>query len=131
MKGAGGSSGGLGTFVLGLLLSLIGLYLLLNQVTVTSGFWGTRYGFGGLSVSPFGVTLFPFLIGVGLVFFNGRSTIGWLLTAGSFLFIIVGIIANLRVYFAPTSLWVTLIILIMLVGGLGLIARSLRPYGGT
>lgn len=128
MKGAGGSTGGLGTFVLGLLMALIGLYLLLNQVTVSSGFWGTRYGFGVLSISPFSATLFPFLIGVGLIFFNGRSRVGWVLTIGSFLFIVIGIIANLRIYFAPTSLWVTLIILIMLVGGIGLIARSLQPY---
>jgi hypothetical protein len=34
---------------------------------------------------------------------------------------------NLRVYFEPTSLFDTLLMLILLAGGLGLVARSLKP----
>jgi hypothetical protein len=41
----------------------------------------------------------------------------------------VGIIANLHIYFRPTSLFDTLLILILLAGGLGLVARSLRAHG--
>jgi hypothetical protein len=33
---------------------------------------------------------------------------------------------NLRIYFQPTSLFNTLVMLVLLVGGLGLVARSLR-----
>ena len=42
---------------------------------------------------------------------------------------LVGIIANLQVYFMPTSLFDTLLILGPLAGGLGLVARSLRAQG--
>ena len=35
--------------------------------------------------------------------------------------------ANLHIYFQPTSLFNTLVMLILLAGGLGLIARALRP----
>ena len=48
------------------------------------------------------------------------------LTAGGMLFILAGIIASLNIFFLPTSLFDTLVMLILLVGGLGLIARSLR-----
>jgi hypothetical protein len=72
------------------------------------------------------VTLIPFLIGVGLIFFDGRSKPGWVLTILSLLVIFIGIIANLRIYFAPTSLYVTLITLVLLVGGIGLMARALK-----
>jgi hypothetical protein len=34
----------------------------------------------------------------------------------------------MRIYFRPTSLFDTLVMLILFVGGLGLMARSLRPY---
>jgi uncharacterized protein len=37
-----------------------------------------------------------------------------------------GILVNLAIFFRPTSLFNTLLMLILLVGGLGLIARSLR-----
>jgi hypothetical protein len=123
-RGAGGTSGGLGQFFIGLLMSLAGGYILTNQVQVTSSFFGARW-FGG-TISAFGVTLIPFLIGVGLIFFDGRSKPGWVLTILSLLVIFIGIIANLRIYFAPTSLYVTLITLVLLVGGIGLMARALK-----
>lgn len=120
--------GGLGSFLLGLIMTLIGGYLLLNEVQVSSGgFWGWRYPlFGGFSVSPLGVTLILFLLGVGIVFFNTSSKVGWFLMGGGFLLIIVGIIANIQVYFRSTSLYTLLVMLVLLAGGLGLMARALK-----
>jgi uncharacterized protein len=102
---------------------IAGGYLLLTKVTVTSGLW-LLWGY-----NAFGLSLVPLLIGIGLLFFDGRSLAGWLLTAAGALIILVGIIANLHVYFRPTSLFDTLLILILLAGGLGLVARSLRAQG--
>jgi len=118
--GAGGTEGGIGEFFLGLALAVAGGYLLTQRVVVTSGFWGT---FGDHS---FGLSLIPLLAGVAILFFNGRSTLGWILTAGGALIIFLGVLMNLHVYFTPTSLFNTLVMLVLLVGGLGLIARSLR-----
>jgi hypothetical protein len=121
-QGAGGTPGGLGEFVIGLVIAVIGGYLLLNQVTVTAGFWA----FWGYHT--FGLTLVPLLAGIGWLFFDGRSTFGWLLVILGTAIIFVGIIANLHIYFRPTSLFNTLIMLGLLVGGLGLIARALRAH---
>ena len=97
-----------------------GGYLLLTRVTVSSGLW-MLWGY-----NAFGLSLVPLLVGIGILFFDGRSLIGWVLTAAGALIILVGIIANLHVYFMPTSLFDTLLILGLLAGGLGLVARSLR-----
>ncbi len=123
MKGAGGTQGGLGQFFMGLAMVVGGGYLFLQRVTVSSGFWE----FGGRSA--FGLTLLPLLVGIGMLFFNGKSVVGRLLTAAGLLVIVVGIVANLRVYFGPTSLYDTLVILGLLAGGIGLVARSLRDNG--
>ena len=117
----GGTSGGLGHFVMGFAMACIGGYLLTNQVTVQGSYWSF---WGG---SSFGITLIPMLFGFALVFFNGRSTLGWTLTIGGALFILAGVIANTHIYFQPTSLFNTLVMLVLLVGGLGLIARSIHP----
>ncbi|MCB1612995.1 MAG: hypothetical protein R3F18_18925 [Lysobacterales bacterium] len=122
MRGAGGTSGGLGEFFLGLGLVVAGGYLLLKQVMVTSGGW-SLYGY-----DAFGLSLVPFLLGLGIVFYNGKSIIGWFLVSAGILIILAGIIANLRVYFAPTSLYNTLIILGMIAAGVGLVARSVREH---
>jgi hypothetical protein len=119
----GGTPGGLRHFLLGFIMACIGGYLLCNQVMVMGSYW-SFYG-----ASTFGLTLVPMLFGIGILFWNGRSAIGWLLTIAGALFILAGVIANLHIYFRPASLFETLVMLILLVGGLGLIARSMRAHG--
>jgi len=119
-RGAGGTPGGLGEFFAGLAMAIGGGYLLLQQVTVSSGYW-QLWGY-----NAFGLSLIPLLAGIGLLFFDGKSKLGWLLTGGGALVILLGIITNLTIFFRPTSLFNTLIILALLAGGLGLVARSLR-----
>ena len=121
LKGAGGTPGGVGAFFVGLAMAVGGAYLLTNQVTVSTGFWGF---FGH---QTFGLTLLPLLIGIGLLFFDGKSLWGAFLTVGGALMILLGILMNLRIYFEATSLFNTLVMLVLLFGGLGLLARSLRP----
>lgn len=123
MQGAGGTQGGIGMFLIGFVCAVAGGWLLLNQVTVSGGFW--RWG----GYNSFGLSLLPFLLGVGLLFFNGRSIAGWLLLIASLAIIIAGVLANLHIYFQPTSLFNTLLMLALLAGGIGLIARSLRAVG--
>jgi hypothetical protein len=64
-----------------------------------------------------------------VVFWNGRSTVGWILTVGGALFILAGVIASMHIYFRPASLFETIVMLVVLVGGLALIARSIKPRG--
>lgn len=123
LSDVGSTPGGLGHFLIGLAMTCVGGYFLTNQVTVTGSYWNF-YG-----TNTFGITLVPMLFGVAMLFFNGRSVAGWLLTVAGGLFILAGVIANLHIYFQPTSLFNTLVMLVLLVGGLGLIARALRPYG--
>jgi hypothetical protein len=120
VRGAGGTPGGLGEFFAGLAMAAGGGYLLTNQVSVSSGYW-QLWGHNG-----FGISLIPLLIGVALLFFDGRSALGWILTVLGALVILLGILTNLTIFFRPTSLFNTMIMLVLLAGGLGLIARSLR-----
>jgi hypothetical protein len=122
LKDVGGTPGGIGEFVMGFIMTCIGGYLISNQVNVVGSYW-SFYG-----ANTFGITLIPMLLGIALLFWNGRSTIGWLLTAGGALFILAGVIANMHIYFRPATLFETVVMLVLLVGGLGLIARSLATH---
>ena len=66
-----------------------------------------------------------------MLFYDGKSRLGWVLTACGTLIVLLGILTNLRVYFEPTSLFDTLVMLVLLAGGIGLVARSLQPQGGV
>ncbi|HZN10075.1 MAG TPA: hypothetical protein VFC61_00270 [Blastocatellia bacterium] len=122
VKGAGGTPGGVGEFLGGLAMAVAGGYLLTNQVTVTSGYWRI-WGY-----NAFGLSLLPLVVGIGILFFNGRSIAGWLLTFAGAVIIFVGILTNLEIYFQPTSLFNTVLMLLLLAGGIGLVARSLRSH---
>src|SRR5438132_10320024 len=127
LRGAGGTPGGVGTFFFGLALAVVGGYLVLNQVQVSSSFnffglWGWNRPAG------FGLTMLPLLIGVGVLFFDGKSKIGWILSVGGLLTIPAAILMSLSIHWAQTSLFNTLLMFGMLAAGFGLVARSLRAY---
>lgn len=118
LKKPGGTSGGVIEFFVGLAMAISGGYLLISRVIVTSGFWN----WGGYST--FGLSLIPLVFGIAFVFFNGRSIIGWLLIFASVVVIASGILMNLQVYFQPTGLFNTVIMLVLFAGGIGLIGRA-------
>jgi hypothetical protein len=118
--GAGGTPGGMPQFFIGLAMAAVGAYLLTQQVTVQTGYW-TLGGY-----NAFGLSLLPFLAGIGMLFFDGRSTLGFVLLGLGALIIAAGILMNLTIYFQPTSLFNTLLMLGLTAAGVGLTLRALR-----
>lgn len=125
-RGAGGTPGGIGEFLIGVLVAAVGFYLLFSHVQVHSSYWSFM-GLGGAGRS-FGVSLIPLLFGIGILFVNGRSALGWFLAVGGLLFILAGVLMNLDIYFRSTSLMNTLIMLAMIAAGLGLVVKGMRPH---
>ena len=122
IRGAGGTPGGLVEFFVGLAMAIAGAYLITNQVVVVSSFW-TVWGY-----NTFGLSLLPLIVGIGMLFFNGRSIIGWVLLFIGLVVIFTGILMNLQIYFQRTSLFNTIVMIVLLAGGIGLILRALAPH---
>lgn len=118
LKRPGGTSGGVIEFFVGLVMAISGGYMLISRVVVTSGFWN----WGGYN--SFGLSLVPLIFGIAFVFFNGKSIVGWILVAVSVIFIASGVLMNLQIYFQPTSLFNTIVMLVLFAGGIGLIGRA-------
>jgi len=111
-----------------------GFYMLFNSIVVTS-----RFGLGmqlfGLSAfgHHFGVTsgmvMVPFIFGIGLIFYNSRNILGWLLAIGSLAALIFGVIASVNFTMRGMTAFELIAILVLAMGGLGLFLRSLRGFG--
>jgi len=130
MNGAGGSSGGVGHFFIGLIMMCAGFYMLLNAITVTTNFGMSSrlYSFnalGGFSVTS-GTIMIPFIFGVGLIFYNAKNIFGWVLTVGSITALIFGVISSVRFTMSTMSSFDLIVILVLAVGGLGIFLRSLK-----
>jgi uncharacterized protein len=121
-RGAGGTPGGIAEFFLGLVMAIAGAYLITNRVVVVSSYWSI----GGYSV--FGLSLIPLIIGIGILFFNGKSIVGWLLTIVGVVIIFAAILLNMHIYFEATSLFGTIVMIVLLAGGIGLIFRAIAPH---
>ncbi|MEM9756878.1 MAG: hypothetical protein AAF914_12825, partial [Pseudomonadota bacterium] len=93
-RGAGGTEGGLGAFLVGFLMMCGGGYLLLQGVILRPqfGFGTAIFSIGRLPITS-GMVFVPFMFGVGLIFYNARSWLGWLLAIGSVTALIFGVIA--------------------------------------
>ena len=72
--------------------------------------------------------MLPLIIGIGVLFFNGKSIVGWILLFAGVIIIFTGILMNLQIYFERTSLFNTIVMIVLLAGGIGLILRSLVPH---
>ena len=125
LRNPGGTPGGAKAFLLGLVMIVVGGYLLLNQVQVTGGYW--YFGWAGSYGRSFGITLIPLLFGIGMLFYDGHSFAGRFLTGFGALVILAGILANLDIHFRQTSLFALLVMLVLLVGGIGLVVRAVLP----
>src|SRR2546425_10430894 len=98
MSDVGGTPGGLGEFFMGFIMACVGGYLVSNQVTVAGAYWNF---YGG---NTFGITLLPMLFGVGVLFWNGKSAIGWGVKAGGGLFFFGGGGGHMRNHFLSSQL---------------------------
>jgi hypothetical protein len=96
-----------------------GVYLFLSHIVVTSNTSSLFYGHAGLLIVPFG-------LGLALLFFSGKSVLGWLLTVGSIGGVLLAILGNLTLFFAPTGLLRTVGMVATMFIGFLMMVRSLR-----
>lgn len=133
-KGAGGTPGGFGYFFAGLAMMGIGFYLLLSKIMVVSSFMSGAplYRLGSAQGLPFsfqvtsGTIFIPMIIGIVMVFYNGKSVLGWCLFVLSLGAMIAGVITSLSIRMQSMSAIDAITIFVLAFGGLGLFLRSLK-----
>ncbi|MBU2713445.1 hypothetical protein [Zooshikella harenae] len=131
MRGAGGTNGGIGQFLIGLAMMCAGFYMLFNAIMVNSSFnMGMRlYGlnlFGGQFNITSGMVMVPFIFGIGMLFYNAKNFIGWLLTLGSLTALLFGVISAIHFSMRSMTAFELITILVLAIGGLGLFLRSFK-----
>ena len=130
-RGAGGTPGGEGSFIIGLVMMGSGFYLLLRSIDVSNSFSLATSLYqmpmmGYTASITGGMLLIPFIFGIGMIFYNAKNLFGWILAVGAVSAMIIGVLAGLRFSLHSMSLFDLLIILVLAIGGLGLFLSSMR-----
>ena len=129
IRGAGGTNGGIGKFFIGMAMMVGGGYLFLDAVRITHHFHlgYALYSFGAFRLTT-GMTLIPLIFGVGLIFYNAKNPIGWVLSGATLVMLLFGIIASIQFRLRSMSAFELIMILALWVGGIGLFLNSLKNY---
>jgi len=116
-----------GRFLIGFIMFVGGLYLLLSAIRINIGLFHTRHSL--FNVGGFGVTsgsiMLVFMLGVGMLFFNAKNPLSWIITAGSLVALVFGVIANTHFSLQYMSAFDLIVILVLLCGGFGLLLSSM------
>lgn len=111
-------------FLAGLAMLIAGLFILSQKVMVYSGFFGHGLQIGGFYMSN-GLIMVPFIIGIVWMFASGGSLPSKIFTVVGVLIIIIAIIMTTNIRLVQMTLYEWVLILVLIFGGAGLLARIL------
>lgn len=111
-------------FLAGLAMLIAGLFVFSQKVMVTSGFFGYGFRIGGIHMGN-GLIMVPFIIGVVWMFVTEGNIASKLFTAASILVVILAVIMTTDIRLMHVTLYEWALILVLIFGGAGLVARIL------
>lgn len=110
-------------FTGGLVMLVVGLYILAQKVMVSSSFLsGMRLGSVNMSN---GMIIVPLIIGIIWMFASGGSFISKVFTGFSVLLIVAAIVISTNISLMNMTLYDWVLILVLIFGGVGLLAKIL------
>ena len=97
----GGHEGGEGYFLGGVALIIAGLYFFMDSVYVSTGQYGAISGMigrgrGGMETTSMGIVFLPFLIGVGVLFYDVSKRWGWVLAGLGLAMIVIEMVSRIH-----------------------------------
>ncbi len=125
----GGHEGGEGYFLGGIALIVAGLYFFMDSVYVTTGQYGAISGMigrgrNGMETTSMGIVFLPFLIGVGVLFYDSSKKWGWWLAGLGLAMLVIEMVS--RIHFRMEIKSSTFLLMFCFIAaGAGLAARGL------
>lgn len=127
MKGAGGTDGGIGSFWIGVLMFIGGIWMLMDAIIVYTQRTGWLSQHTWNSALP---VFAPLGLGLLLLFFDYKNKIGWIVSALGLGLVLAEVVSRLQFYMRM-ELWQFVVVMVFIIGGLGLVLRSFRDYSNA
>ena len=112
-------------FFCGLLLFGAGLFMVFQNIVVSSSMgYGSIFRLGSFNI-PNGTIMIPLLIGIALLFLCDRKLWGWMFIAVGIVIIIAAILLSVSIQWRTSSGWVFFIMFAMVFAGGAMMLREL------
>jgi hypothetical protein len=109
-------------------LVVLGVLLFLNHVQVGSSFMGSMFGMGRSGTA---LILVPLMVGLGMLFFDYKNRVAWIITAACCALLIFSVLASLVITFAHISMLGLVIMLVPFSLGAAFIMKGLTARKTT
>jgi len=127
MEPKGSGKNDVGMFFIGLAMTVVGGYLFMQNVEV---YTASIFSFSIAGRRMDGLIFLPLIASIIFLFYK-YNIVSKICCGLSLLLIFVNVLMNLNMYWRSTSLFVTIIIFVLLFGGIALVAKALfaNPAG--
>ena len=113
-------------FFIGLVMVAGGLFMIFNNLSVSSS-WGARgyiFHLGSMGI-PNGMVMLPIIVGIGMLCLMKRKIFGWIVIAVGIAIVLLSILLSTHIYWRSTSAYIFIIMFGMTAAGAGLVLREL------
>lgn len=118
------TDGDLLRFFVGLVMLAGGLYMILQNINVTSSWGFYSYHIGSFHFSN-GLILLPSIIGIGMLFLMDRKIFGWIVLAIGIAIILLSVFLTTNVYWKSTSAYTFIIMFGLTAAGAAMVLKEL------
>lgn len=113
-------------FFIGLVMLAGGLFMIFNNLSISSS-WGARgyiFHLGSMGI-PNGMVMLPIIVGIGMLCLMKRKIFGWIVIAVGIAIVLLSILLSTHIYWRSTSAYIFIIMFGMTAAGAGLVLREL------
>lgn len=119
-----GTDGDLVSFFVGLVMLGAGLFMIFNNISVSSNWGGYMFHIGSFHL-PNGMIMFPLILGIGMLFFMERKIFGWVVVALGILIVLFSVLLTTHLEWRRTSAYIFIIMFGMTAAGAGMVVKEL------
>jgi hypothetical protein len=111
-------------FFIGLLLLGGGLFMILQNINVTSNWGGYFFHIGSFHLAN-GMIMLPAIVGIGMLFLMDRKIFGWIVLSIGIVIILLSVLLTTHLEWRRTNAYIFIIMFGMVAAGGGIVIREL------
>lgn len=112
------------TFFIGLLMLAGGLFMIFQNIQVTSNWGGYFFRIGNFNISN-GMIMFPLIAGIAMLFLMRRKIFGWIVVAIGIIIILLSVLLTTHLAWRSTNAYIFVIMFGLTAAGGGIVIREL------
>lgn len=111
-------------FFIGLIMLGAGLFMIFQNINVSSNWGGYFFSFGSFHLAN-GMIMVPLIVGIGMLFTMKKKVLGWVVLALGVIIVLLSVLMTTHLVWRTTNAYIFVLMFGMTAAGAGLVLREL------